>query len=141
MVNSIYSNRDDSIIQVTEWQVFRLFIVQLVQVLILILFPNMLSHVEGSVNKFPFFFLFFEREEKNKRDTFFIFFTYFLYLGQLTCLLQGFSHNPDEDCAHFTFEQSMYHLTLYQSSDLFHSILSVTIVIRDQKNRGGLCEL
>lgn len=56
VVNSIYSNRDDSIIQVTEWQVFRLFIVQLVQVLILILFPNMLSHVEGSVNKFPFFF-------------------------------------------------------------------------------------
>jgi len=47
----------------------------------------------------------------------------------LTCLLQGFSHNPDEDCAHFTFEQSMYHLTLYQSSDLFHSILSVLVSI------------
>jgi len=66
VVNSIYSNRDDSIIQVTEWQVFRLFIVQLVQVLILILFP-----FPRGRNKFPFFFLFFEREEKNKRDTFF----------------------------------------------------------------------
>lgn len=80
-----------------------------------------------------------DREEKNKKDTF------LLYLGQqengcanaqrlsraalrelLVCLLQDFSHNPYSDCAHFTFEQSMYHLTLYQSSDL--NLVSQTCV-------------
>ena len=79
-----------------------------------------------------------DREEKKTRD---------INLGQLTCLQQGFSHNPDEDCAHFTFEQSMYHLTLYQSGDLFHSILSVLVSIGELEfsikkiEENGLCEL